>query len=390
MRLHHVLALAAGLFQVAPAAQPGGRLTLTVRETAGIRRTQFPAMAVVPVPASGLTDAAAVMLSLNGTAVPVQSTVLARWPDASIRELAVDFNASPGANESLAYVLQYGAAVRPAAGGARGLTITEQPDAVRIGNVTFSRSGSPLITSVKYRDEAIGTGPNGLLVVDQAGMAHDLSAGRDMTLDIVKRGPLVAALRYTGSLPLAQAAVRFTVLAEMPSSKSWVKLSAHVDDPGRRVREIAFATPLALGPLPWTWDFGTTRWTYGSMRTAADRVVMSSSSAATTTPWTVVGGPEGREQTYESGPARSTFGGWAHLQGAREVVAFAIDRAPEFNGTTRVTFDGAGHAEFALTPGRAVTRHDLVVYEHFVASPVQIGAATSPAAILSPLIVSVK
>jgi hypothetical protein len=373
------------------AAQTGARLALTVRETAGIRRTQFPVMAVVPLPVRGLTDAAAVELSLNGTAVPVQSTVLTRWPDGSIRELTLDFNASPGANESLVYSFEYGGGTAVFAGGARGLSVTEEADAVRIGNITFSRSGSPLITSVKYRDEAIGTGPNGLLVVDQTGTTHDVSSARDIALDIVKRGPLVASLRYSGALPLDQnASVRFTVDVEMPSSKSWVKLSAHVDDPARRVREIAFATPLALGPLPWTWDFGTTRWTYGSMRNAADRVVMSSSSAATTTPWTVIGGPQGREQTYEIGPAGTTFGGWAHLQGAREVAAFAIDRAPAFNGTTRVTFDGAGHAEFALAPGRPVTRHDLAVYEHFVASPVQIGAATGPAAILSPLSVSVK
>jgi hypothetical protein len=35
-------------------------------------------------------------------------------------------------------------------------------------------------------------------------------------------------------------------------------------------------------------------------------------------------------------------------------------------------------------------RHEIAVYEHFVTTPVQIGAATSPSAILSPLVYEIK
>ena len=36
-----------------------------------------------------------------------------------------------------------------------------------------------------------------------------------------------------------------------------------------------------------------------------------------------------------------------------------------------------------------MTQHRLTVYEHFVATPVAIGAATNPMAMLTPLVVSV-
>lgn len=366
------------------------RVTLSVQETAGIRRTQFPARALVPLPQGALRDETHVRLLLGATAVPAQSSAATRWPDGSLRELVVDFNASPGPHETQAYVLEYGDSVAAAA-PARGLTVVSEADGVQIGNVRFSSSGTPLITSVKYRDEAIGSGGNGLIVTDAAGVDHDLSAATGVRLDVLKRGPLVAALRYAGTLPLdAATSVPFTLDVEMPSSKSWIKLTVHVDDASRRVKEIAIATPLALGPLPWTWDFGTPRWTYGSFRAAADAVILTSTPGGRPS-WSVATGPKGREQPFEAAPASApVFAGWGHLQGAREVVAFAIASAPEWTGTTRAALDGSGQVRLTLSPAQPAVRHDLVVYEHFVASPVQIGAATSPAAILSPLVVAVQ
>ena len=60
-----------------------------------------------------------------------------------------------------------------------------------------------------------------------------------------------------------------------------------------------------------------------------------------------------------------------------------------WTGTTRASLDGGGQALFALEPSQPATRHDIAVTEHFVSTPVQIGAATSPSAILSPLTVSI-
>jgi hypothetical protein len=362
-------------------------IPIHVSETGGIRRTQFPVAARIPFPRAVLRDPAAVRLLSNQNEVPSQASVEARWPDGSIQWLVVELNVTIGPGESQTYALQYGEGVKSEA-VARGLTVTEDADAIQIGNLRFNKSGSPLVASVKYREEAIAAGSNGLSVTDAAG-AHDLSTAENVKVEVVKRGPLVAALKYSGSIRLEKdARAPFVMTVEMPNSKSWVKLQAMVDDPGRNVRSLAIGLPLALGPFPWVWDFGTSRWTYGSMRAATDSVVMSDTVAANASgEWTVSSGPKGKEVASEtSRPDGATFAGWGHVQGAKEVVAYAVEGVKTKPGTYRVALDGTGQTTFQLTPPSPATKHELTVYAHFVSTPVQIGAATSPASILSPLI----
>lgn len=386
------LAIVVLLGTVVIQAQPGSQVPIHVTEPAGIRRSAFPVLAQVPLPRGALHDTARAKLVLNGADVPSQMTAVSRWTDGSIEWLDVDFNASPAPGETLEYALEYGPAVQPPA-IARGLTVTEDSTGVQVGNIRFSRNGAPLLASVKYRDEAIASGANGLFVTDRSGGVHDLSASEGLTLDIAKRGPLMVQLKYSGTLPLDGAArATYVLTVEMPSSKSWVKLSAVVTDPARRVRDLSIQTPLALGPAPWVWDFGTTRWTYGALRGSNDSVVMSHTlQSPTAAEWSVSTSSNGREQVYEtSRPDNATFAGWGHLQGGREVVAFALERpGGVLPGTYRLTLSGSGATEFRFTPAAPQERHVLAVYQHYVSVPVQIGAATSPAAILAPLVATI-
>jgi hypothetical protein len=379
------LLLLAGTASIA--GQSSGTVMLRVTETGGIRRTQFPVNARVPLPRGVLIDPSHTRLRLGQAEVAAQVAAQSRWPDGSLQWLDVDFNASLGPAESMDFVLQYGEDVRSTI-VSRGLAVAEEADAIQVGNIRFNRNGTPLLASVKYRDEAIAPGENGLVVVDAEGVSHGLSTAESLKVEILKRGPLVVVIRYTGSLTIPpNASASFVLTAEMPSSKSWVKLSASVDDPARRVRDVAFSTPLALGPAPWVWDFGTTRWTYGSMRTAADSVVMNHLRSATSADWTVMNGLKGREQMYEtSATDHAAFAGWGHVQGAKQVVAYAVEGLSARLGAYRITLDGEGQTMFRFTPASPQPRYELTVYEHFVSSPVQIGAATSPAAILSPLV----
>ena len=164
------------------------------------------------------------------------------------------------------YTLDYGPEVKPAA-PPRGFFLNLDGNSVQVGAIGFSKSGHPLITSVKYRGEDIAEGVNGVFVADEAGQKYDFSNAGNMKADIAKSGPLVAELRWKGDIRIdASYSVPLTVTAEMPNSKSWVKIHASVEDPGKRLRGIGVGTPLAFGPLPWTWDFGTSRWSYGSLR----------------------------------------------------------------------------------------------------------------------------
>jgi exo-rhamnogalacturonan lyase-like protein len=380
-------AMVAATAVAAPSAQSPRSVSLHVTEAGGMRRTQFPVSARIPFPQGVLRDAGNIKLLLNQTEVAVQAAPESRWPDGSVQWATLDLNVTIGPTESQTYSVQYGEGVKSEV-AARGLMIVEEADAIQIGNMRFSKSGSSLLASIKYRDEAIGPGSNGVVVTDAAGTAHDLTSVDGLKVEIVKRGPLVVVLKYSGSIRLdAGATAPFVLTVEMPNSKSWVKLSTSISDPARHVRGLAVQLPLSLGALPWVWDFGTTRWTYGSLRGATDSVVMADNVTSAGAEWSVSSGPAGREQVYEtSRPDAATFAGWGHIQSAKEVVAYAIEGLRTRPGSYRIAVDGGGKVSFQFAPPTPQTQHELTVYVHFVSTPVQIGAATSPAAILSPLV----
>lgn len=368
-------------------AQTGRSVELSLRETAGIRRTTYPVNARVPLTKGALSDPAKSRLILADAEVPAQIAAESKWPDGSVEWLTVDFNSSVGPLESLRYRLEYGDGVQAKA-VATGLNVSDGGATIDVGRVKFNKAGAPLIASVKYRAEDIGNGANGLVVTDAEGKEHDLAGATDVTAEVVKRGPLYVLIRYTGKIAFdANYRAAFTLNVEMPNSKSWVKMAATVQDPGKRVKEISLRTPLALGPLPWEWDFGTDRWTYGVFRQPGDRVDLNQAvKAAGVIEWKAMAGT----QTVEAGTADpSKLIRWGHIQDGKEVIAFAVDTGATQAGTYSMSLDGGGQTAFRFRPAAATAQHRITVYEHYVASPVQIGAATSPASILAPLVVTI-
>jgi hypothetical protein len=373
--MRFVVIAALGILSAGAALQAQNIVRIRVQESAGIRRTAYPVSARIP----SQSDAGHVRLILGNKEVPAQFTAGAQWLD-------VDFNASIGPLESQTYELEYGPEVK-AAEPPRGLSVTEDADAIQVGSVRFSKSGSPLIASVKYRGEEIGRGVNGLIVEDRAGHTHDLSSADSLKTEIVKRGPLMVVIRYSGKLAVDSGySVPFELTVSMPNSKTMIAVSAAVEDPADRVKEISFGTSLALGAMPWVWDFGTSRWTYGSFRNATDSVTLTQADGG----WTVMAGPKGKELPYETLRKGGTeFVQWAHLQDSKEVVAFGWYPHKEITGIRQFTLDGNGQALIRYAPAVHESSHGLEIFEHFVTTPVQIGAATSPSALLSPLVVDV-
>ena len=386
------LAALAVVVDVAPLAQTSRAISIQVSETTGIRRTEYPVNARVPMPKGALADAAHARLRLNETDVPAQISSQAQWDDGSVRALDVDFNVSIGPSESRSYQLEYGVEIGPSA-APRGLAVSETAEAIQVGNVKFGRSGSPLLLSANYRGELIGAGANGLSITDASGGRHDLSSAESLKVELVKRGPLFVVLQYSGRLPLnADYAVPFTLTCEMPNSKSWVRTTIVVSDPARRVRDVALETPLALGDKPWTWDFGSENGTYGAFRNPADSVRLTQTTSAKGNAWDVQTAAESELRPFETsvGNRAKVVGGWGHILDAARAVAFAVDRFAIERGTYTISLNGQGQALFRLAPEQPKTEHRLTVYEHFVATPVPIGAATSPTAMLNPLAVVVK
>ena len=400
LRAKAAIVAAVGLVALIPDApmraetQTRQSLSLHVEETTGIRRTRYPVNARVPFPQGALARADQVRLLRDDEEIPAQFSVGSRWPDGSAQWLSVDFNASIGPEETQPYRVEYGPGVSAWDGPGRGLTLIDDTDAdaVQVGRVRFSTTAAPWLTSVSYRGEVVGSGRNGFAVEDTDGTVYELGGDTGVTFEVVRGGPIYVELRYSGRVSLADGAeVPCVVAVEMPNSKSWVKVTASVDDPDRRLRELSCHSPLTLGPRPWVWDFGTDRWTYGSLRNEESSVVLTHEvEVGGATGWRVDTGPKGQERPYETtGSTRPVVAGWGHLQGETEVVAFAMDRFAGAPGIYRIALDGAGQASFHVAPAAPLTRHVLTVYQHFVGTPVQIGAATSPPSMLHPLVARV-
>lgn len=370
-------------------AQPPAAANIYVRETTGIRRNRYPVNARVPLPRGTLRDAGQARLTFGDSEVEAQVAVDSKHADGSIQWLAVDFNSTIGPLEEQTYRLEYGQGVKAQA-QARGITLTENAESFDTGRARFNKTAVPLIRSVNYRQEDIGQGANGIAVTDNGGTTYDLTKADSVKTEIVKRGPLYVMLRYSGRLVVdAGNSVPFTITIEMPNSKTWVKYTASVEDPTRRVREISFHTPFAFAGFPWLWDFGTGSWTYGAIRNATDSVVLAQTvKAGGGNTWQIRTGPKGQEQPYEvAGGSRPKIAeGWGHFQDSKEVIGFGFDNFGRGPGTYTITLDGQGQNSYRFAPEQPAARHQITVYQHYVASPTPIGAVTSPPSMLNPLI----
>jgi hypothetical protein len=365
-----------------------------IRETAGIRRTDYPVSVTFQLPKGALADVAHARVMTNSAEVPAQFTARTSWDDGSVQGLDVDFNASVDPEEDRRYELQFGASVSAAATMPRGLAVEEQPDAIIAGSLKFSRSGNPLVASATYRGEGIGTGANGVTITDANGRRHDLASAQGANLEIIKKGPLLAMLRYTATIPVDETtSIPVELLLEMPNSKTWLKTTATVTDRARKLRDIAIERPYAWSGFPVIWDFGTDSGTYGLFRAATDTITLTqTASASGPAGWKIESGPVNQRRVLETsaGSRSKNAGGWGHLQDARSAVAFGFARFGRETGTYSIAISGAGQTTFRLAPGTPSTQQQIVLYEHFVSTPVAVGAATNPTAMLSPLSVTVE
>lgn len=383
------------LLLVAVAGPASAQWTANVRveETAGIRRTAYPVSARLEVPEGRLGFVSQLRLVDGDHEVAGQGTAWSEWPDGSIRDLEIDFNLSIGPLEERSLELRYGEDVTAAAPPGRALVVAEDDRGIEVGSIRLNKGGYTLVSSVAYREELIGPGRNGLTVVERSGIRRDPREIDWQSIEVPKAGPLTVLARYRGTLTLSGgSSADITLDMEMPNSKSWLKLSVSASDPDGKIGDIGFETPLQLGNYPWTWDVSTPSHTYGAFRDPTGSMHFTSTlEPEGGVAWEVRAGAAGSERAIESGG----LGGvappplWAHLVGADEAVAFAVQEGTGMPGTVTVWLTGTGQTTVTFRSAEPATEHALTVYQHYVTTPVPIGAATSPASILSPLRVTV-
>ena len=167
-----------------------------MRETAGIRRTEYPVSVTFQLPKGALSDATHARMMTNSAEVAAQFTARASWEDGSVQALDVDFNATPRSRGRPTVRAAVRAVVsapprRPRAGS----TAEVQPDAIVVGNLKFSKSGSPLLASATYRGEGHRKGANGLTSPTPPASDTISRRRRERSSRSSRSGPLLVVLQ---------------------------------------------------------------------------------------------------------------------------------------------------------------------------------------------------
>jgi hypothetical protein len=192
-------------------AAPNGSavdVALTVEEPAGVGRTNWPVTSGVPLAAGALAVGAELTLVDDaGRGVPLQTDVLARWPDGSVRWLLVDFQADLAAGQKRAFRLRTGAPVALAASplrvtAAKGVTTIETgPLRIELNAAAFDPFGAVWLD--RNGDgrfdpaERVTAAGGGLFVRDAQGRRYD-AARAPAEIGVEEAGPLRAGVRVTG------------------------------------------------------------------------------------------------------------------------------------------------------------------------------------------------
>lgn len=193
------------------AAGWAGELKLTVVEPTGVDRNQWPVTSGIPLAAGALRDEqASLLVDETGRELPLQTEVLARWPDGSIRWLLLDFAVDLDVGQQRTFVLRYGAGVRRAvvgdplqvADGADGkVTIDTGTVRLEYDPQRFMPQGVAWLTSSDDRPDRRVTSNGesaGVVLCDENDRAHRLIEPAVADFRLEQAGPVHACLRARG------------------------------------------------------------------------------------------------------------------------------------------------------------------------------------------------
>jgi hypothetical protein len=388
--------LTAGLTSLAlpalGAAPASGAFPFSLFETAGLRRFGYPVHTVLPE--VSLPPNTRFRLIRNGRPVPAQ---FRKFASNGRERVALEFNASPGPLDTEQYVVEFGESVEPGPGPRPGTTVKSVGDDFLVEHGAALKFVVPgnLLGFLK----SVGNGKREYLQGASHGLSIRLKDGRSLRLGekgpeglpirgtISYEGPQAIGLLFDSPGPDASKLPIATFLElHFPSSKSWVETLWMVEDPEGQVAGLDVDLRLAIEGEPTLVDLGANTTVYGTIRNQ-ERMILT--AGLEPEPWVVEKGPADRRERFAVGTSPvQRREGWAHVMDATRCTAIAVDRFGEqfdridieAGGRVRLTRNSAKPE--ATTPKGPKQMH---FWFHFVSMPVQVGAATSPQAMLSPL-----
>ena len=400
-------ALRAGLTALAvptvlSAAEAAGSLKFRLKEEAGLRRFGYPVHTLLPK----VKGSKNFRLTRSGRPVPAQFRETVGLDGAPA--VALDFSASPGPLESERYVVEHGKGIEPGPEPKGGMAIEHVsstfrvtnggslayvvPDnllgflkGVRGGKTEYLRELPDQGLYLRYRDDihyrAGGFGPDGV----------------PTRATIARQGPLAIGLRFESTEAVrGERSVASVVELTFPSSKSWVEATWTVTDPEGFIGGLGVDLPLRIDGNPTLVDLGARSTVYGTLK-GRERMTLRAGHAPgldndEARAWRIHKGQPEILTTFAEEMATETehpAEGWTHVMDSTRCTALAV---ADFGAATRdrieVDADGRVQAWRDFAGGGALpakSRKSFRFWLHFVPMPVQVGALTSPQAMLAPL-----
>jgi hypothetical protein len=327
-----------------------------------------------------------------------------------VSAVALDFNTSPGPLESETYTVRCGPEIEPGpepkAGSGLRVESIEGSRLVSNGSSLTFKIADPLGTFLQSvmnaKLEFIGR-PLGFEFVNRMGVSRPLGRsetdlGRDTPYQgvVTRQGPMAIGLRFEGTTTVDKVPVSSVVEMTFPNSKSWVEVVWTVDDPNDDVSRVEARTGLKLDRRPVVVDLGASNTVYGQLQEKESLRLRAGTAPGLPAPgasWEVTkavnqrDSPFARAVSKDAAPAE----GWAHLMDSSRCTAIAVG---DFGSKTQDEIVCSSNGDLMLRrcfagPGASSEkpRKAMRFWLHFVSMPVQIGAATSPQAMLAPLVV---
>jgi hypothetical protein len=321
----------------------------------------------------------------------------------------VDFNVDLGPFESRAFRIEQVAA-KPETPTPQSMIVTRDSGKLRIlrPGLEFVLPENPfeLLHAVKSpREDYLLPDSPGLFVRDREGKTRRFVLGKApemWEMQILKAGPLCAAVRFEGvEEPSAGASAKLMVRLDFPRSKSWVRVECAAEDARQQIAALGADFHLRLAPTkerPTIVDFGAPSSVYTALQPSQIAIFRASPRARAsdagdrggTAPWEVTRGVEGKMTPYVVGLADDVrpVEGWAHVMDEQVCTAIAVDRfGQDADDRIEAAADGRLRIWREFDDGDAAKhrqRKALVFWLHFVPSPPQIGAVTSPQSMQLP------